>query len=128
MSKHFWVWLGIVLLILFLEGWVSVPRLKLKAALLLADLMVTVRALFTDELFIVREFWWSDSKVVLSWIKAPAEKWQPIVRNRVATIQELVPPECWSYVSTNDNPADILSRGRDFDTLQNYPGWFHGRE
>lgn len=66
---------------------VSLPRLELKGALLLAELAHRVRQTFQDR--ISAEFYWCDSTVTLSWIKGPIERWKQYVRNRVIKIHEL---------------------------------------
>ena len=59
---------------------VTLPRLKLCAALLLAQLIQkTVPAL---NLKIVRILLWADSTIVLSWLAASASKWTTFVANR----------------------------------------------
>lgn len=57
------------------------------------------------------------SKVTLAWIKGAPEKWKQFVRNRVASIQDAIPASAWKYVATAENPADLVSRGCDFQTL-----------
>lgn len=54
---------------------------------------------------------WSDSTIVLGWIKQPPNKLKTFVSNRVAEIQELTSTDTWNHVSTKENPADLLSRG-----------------
>lgn len=81
---------------------------------------------FVNENFSPRIYGWSDAKVALAWIRASPEKWKQFVRNRVATIQESIPPSNWNYVSTADNPADIISRGCDSVTLKKSSFWLNG--
>lgn len=94
----------------------SIPRLELKAALLLSHVMAKVSALLTSESISVVQYAWSDSKVALAWIKASPDKWKLFVRNRVAAIQELIPP------------ADIVSRGCVFESFIEATYWFSGPE
>lgn len=47
------------------------------------------------------------------------------VRNRVAAIHELNPQMSWDYVSTTENPADLISRGCDYDQFQTNAHWWH---
>jgi hypothetical protein len=104
----------------------SIPRLELKGALLLSDLMCNVRNLLESEKLVVSCYGWSDSKVALAWMKGPPEKWQPFVRNRVAAIKANVPDMVWRYVATADNPADVVSRGCDANTFRELKFWFRG--
>lgn len=107
---------------------VSIPRLELKVALLLSDLMDKVYSLFVAEKFSPYSYGWSDSKVTLAWIDGAPEKWKPFVRNRVAAIQESIIAKNWKYVPTALNPADILSRGCTSDVLKGCEFWFNGPE
>ncbi|KRX51142.1 hypothetical protein T05_9409 [Trichinella murrelli] len=87
----------------------STPRLELMAALLCARLVCYVR----KELALNVEacHCWSDSKVALGWINGDANRWKPFVANRVREIQALTPSLWWRYIPTEDNPADLASRG-----------------
>ena len=68
----------------------------------------------------VRNFYaWSDSTVVLHWLKDKAES------NRVAKIRENSYLE-WHYVPTQNNPADLGSRGCEFRKLCEL--WWDGPE
>ncbi|XP_063387436.1 uncharacterized protein LOC134673395 isoform X2 [Cydia fagiglandana] len=102
----------------------SIPRCELLAAVLLSDLIVS----FTEALKDFHTFddihAWSDSTVALTWIRSCPSKWKTFVANRVAHIQENVPPENWHHVSGSDNPADCGSRGLlPADLIQNTLWW-----
>lgn len=102
----------------------TIPRLELKGALLLADLMQKVAN--STNWNNTSIFAWIDSKVALCWIKSPPTKWKPFVRNRVNAIQSMIPPGRWNYVRTDENPADLVSRGCDYLTLHSSTLWFKG--
>ncbi|XP_033218233.1 uncharacterized protein LOC117173701 [Belonocnema kinseyi] len=90
---------------------VSLPRLELYAVLLLARLYTaTSQALL--QLSISKVVFWSDSMIVLHWIKESPHTLITFEANRVAEIQEATRPFRWKHVSTKDNPADFSSRGR----------------
>ncbi|XP_063389047.1 uncharacterized protein LOC134674826 [Cydia fagiglandana] len=102
----------------------SIPRCDLLTAVLLSDLIVS----FTEALKDFHTFddihAWSDSTVALTWIRSCPSKWKTFVANRVAHIQENVPPENWHHVSGSDNPADCGSRGLlPADLIQNTLWW-----
>ncbi|XP_063391892.1 uncharacterized protein LOC134677381 isoform X2 [Cydia fagiglandana] len=102
----------------------SIPRCDLLTAVLLSDLIVS----FTEALKDFHTFddihAWSDSTVALPWIRSCPSKWKTFVANRVAHIQENVPPENWHHVSGSDNPADCGSRGLlPADLIQNTLWW-----
>ncbi|XP_022165266.1 uncharacterized protein LOC111030183 [Myzus persicae] len=89
----------------------SIPRLELCGALLLAQTLHHVSTVLSSEVLIVRMRAWSHSSVVLSWLTADQKQFKIFVTNRVAKINQLLPGCTWNYVSTNDNPADPASRG-----------------
>ncbi|XP_030758530.1 uncharacterized protein LOC115884169 [Sitophilus oryzae] len=103
---------------------ISIPRLELCAAVLLAEL--TQRVFQALNMDIQSVHYWCDSKIVLSWISASAHKWKTFVANRVARIQELSNPNEWHYVHTSDNPADLISRGLNKKLLINTRLWWNG--
>ena len=89
---------------------ITLPRLELCAALLLARLYVaTQRAL--KHIKFSKVFFWSDSTIALHWTLTPPPKLKTFVSNRVAEIQESTNPHEWKHVPTQDNPADLSSRG-----------------
>ncbi|CAI6359149.1 unnamed protein product [Macrosiphum euphorbiae] len=89
----------------------SIPRLELCGALLLARTLHHVHSVLSSEIAVSRLRAWSDSSVVLSWLTSDQKHFRIFVTNRVAKISQLVPSCSWNYVSTNDNPADPASRG-----------------
>lgn len=68
---------------------------------------------------------WSDSEIVLHWIKTHPSALNTFVSNRVAQIQDMTSDANWRYVPTAENPADIVSRGCDVFELKNSL-WFTG--
>ncbi|XP_055542601.1 uncharacterized protein LOC129728208 [Wyeomyia smithii] len=103
----------------------TIPRLELRAAAILARLMSNVReALSSTAFHEIRAF--SDSKVVLAWLAGGAARWKTFVANRVAEISSHLPYINWAHVGTLDNPADLVSRGVFPDQLQANSLWWHG--
>ncbi|GFV61616.1 uncharacterized protein TNCV_187741 [Trichonephila clavipes] len=101
----------------------TIPRLELCAAVLLAKLVKRVVAalqLETAELYV-----WSDSMIVLAWLRKEPMDLKTFVQNRVAKIQELYPNELWRHVPSDQNPADLVSRGVDPDKLLQQNLWFN---
>jgi len=71
-------------------------------------------------------FCWTDSTVVLCWIKGNEKSWKPWVENRVVNIRSVVPKENWFHVSGVLNPADIPTRMvKDFNEYF-VDEWFSG--
>uniref|UniRef100_A0A8D8LZD7 Integrase catalytic domain-containing protein n=2 Tax=Cacopsylla melanoneura TaxID=428564 RepID=A0A8D8LZD7_9HEMI len=101
----------------------SIPRLELNAALLLARVLKSLSFL---TLPIRHTYLFSDSTVVLAWLKTPPHCLKTYVANRVATIIEITNHATWHHVSTHDNAADPASRGLFPSELVNHPIWFCG--
>ena len=68
---------------------------------------------------------WSDSTIVLNWLRSESASFKPFVKVRIAEIQESWSPSSWRYVPSEDNPADDHSRGITVEEL--CPGrWING--
>jgi len=106
----------------------TIPRLELCAALLLARLIshqYTVLQSFTK---IDRVRAWTDSTIVLSWLHADQKQFKIFVTNRVSKIKSLTPGCEWAHVRTMNNPADPASRGLFPSELISNSLHFHGPE
>ena len=53
----------------------------------------------------------TDSTIVLYWIYGKSQRFKTFEANRIGEIQENVPPEKWAHVISEENPADVGSRG-----------------
>ncbi|XP_044751671.1 uncharacterized protein LOC123311669 [Coccinella septempunctata] len=104
---------------------ISLPRLELCASLLLAKLISFIKSTYSS-IKIDDIYAWSDSKVALAWIKSSPHKWKSFVSNRTTKIQDLVPPERWFHVRSEDNPADFGSRGLTPSKLVRCTMWWSG--
>ncbi|XP_066157628.1 uncharacterized protein, partial [Euwallacea fornicatus] len=102
----------------------TLPRLELLAAHLLAKLMDTMKRILDIPISHVKYF--TDSKIVLAWIKIEPSNLKTFVANRVAKITELSKEENWAHVPSKDNPADVISRGLSPKELLQCELWFHG--
>ncbi|XP_055633508.1 uncharacterized protein LOC129773872 [Toxorhynchites rutilus septentrionalis] len=101
----------------------SISRLELSAALLLAHLLAQVQKCTSLEAPI---YLWTDSNITLDWISALPSTWKTFVSNRVAEIQEITSTAIWNHVPSNDNPADLLSRGTSLENLVKNALWWNG--
>ena len=88
----------------------TVPKLELMSCLLLSRLIVSVRKALSLQVKISDVVSWSDSKVSLYWVKSVTKKWKILVENRVSEIRENVGVDCWRYVPTDCNSADVATR------------------
>ncbi|XP_017797028.1 PREDICTED: uncharacterized protein LOC108578252, partial [Habropoda laboriosa] len=102
----------------------SLPRLELSGALLLARLVSYVKEALQIEF--AREYCWTDSTIVLAWLRAEPSRWKTFVANRVSETQSLTKIEAWHHVRSADNPADIVSRGIAVSALRDSDLWWHG--
>lgn len=104
---------------------ITIPRLELNGALLLAKLMQYVREAFKDR--IGDSYYWCDSQIVLRWIKKHPSQLKTYVANRISNIQDLSDVDGWHYVPTKENPSDLATR--HFDLFFDYKEfWFNGPE
>ncbi|XP_054745961.1 uncharacterized protein LOC129250357 [Anastrepha obliqua] len=101
----------------------TVPKLELCAAYLLAQLVHSIAQL---NIFSCMFYCWSDSSIVLSWLKEDSSRFNVFVANRINNIQNLTDGMEWRYVPTAVNRADILSRGATPTELLNSSLWKHG--
>ncbi|CAA9994195.1 unnamed protein product, partial [Nesidiocoris tenuis] len=104
----------------------SIPRLELCAALLLAKLVVCVTGTYADRFSFASIYACTDSTVTLQWLSAHPSRWKTFVCNRVTQIQECLDAACWRHVPGDTNPADCLSRGLPASELANFPLWLEG--
>ncbi|GFX75461.1 integrase catalytic domain-containing protein [Trichonephila clavipes] len=102
----------------------TIPRLELCAAVLLAKLVHRVKQAL--KLNVTNTFLWSNSMIVLSWIRKESYQLKTFVANRIATIQEMTSSEQWRFVATEDNPANFVSRGMDSLKLKTCELWWNG--
>nr|XP_029736215.1 uncharacterized protein LOC115270984 [Aedes albopictus] len=100
----------------------SIPRLELPAALLLSHLLAQIQK---STSLVAPVYLWTDSTITLDWISAPPSTWKTFC-SRVAEIQELTAAASWNHVPSEDNPADLLSRGTSLENLVESSLWWNG--
>lgn len=104
---------------------ITIPRLELTAAAVSAAVSTFLKAEL--QLKIDEEFFWTDSQVVLGYIKNEARRFHVFVANRVQKIRNTTDPKQWFYIETNQNPADHASRGLKVAELID-SNWLSGPE
>ena len=105
---------------------ISIVRLELQAAVLgvrLANLIM--RELAVDNLRVV---FWTDSTVVLHYVRNDSRRFHTFVANRVAEIRESSCPGQWRHVPSCLNAADVCSRGASVTELSSDTRWSDGPE
>ncbi|XP_042885328.1 uncharacterized protein LOC122261636 [Penaeus japonicus] len=90
-------------------GQCSYLRLELTAAVV----AVRVSSMLRKELDcgVIKEVFWTDSKVVLGYIKNDARRFHVFVANRVQYIKDRTSPVNWKYIDSAQNPANAASCG-----------------
>uniref|UniRef100_A0A2H1VAB3 1-phosphatidylinositol 4-kinase n=1 Tax=Spodoptera frugiperda TaxID=7108 RepID=A0A2H1VAB3_SPOFR len=102
----------------------SLPRLELSGAVLLSKLMTKIKTCLNN--YNIMIFGWVDSMAVLGWLNGEADKWKPFVANRVKQVTAVMPPNCWQYIKSKENPADCATRGLTAPQLKDYGLWWQG--
>ena len=101
----------------------SIPRLELQAAYLAATLDMNIKSELGIE---VSTTFWTDSAIVLAYIKNTTRRFQVFVSNRISFIHRSTMPSQWHHIPGNQNPADLLIR--DITVPQMNSTWFYGPE
>ena len=101
----------------------TIPRLELTAAVVAAKVGVMLQ----EELNYanLKQYYWTDSKVVLGYINNVAKRFHTFVANRVQIIRSNTDTKEWRYIDTKNNPADHASRGLSVEELMK-SNWFSG--
>ncbi|XP_068215916.1 uncharacterized protein [Palaemon carinicauda] len=102
----------------------TIPQLEITALQLGTQFACCIRDLF-HHFFIEEVIIWSDSEVALQWLKNNKCK-ITYVQNRVAQIKEIGSSFKFLYVSTKENPADLLTRGISITQFRKSRLWTHG--
>ncbi len=106
---------------------VSFPRLELCGAHLGIKLLsAELKALQSTKWNAIEVPGWTESTIVLQWLRAIARTWTTFVTNRVSEIQAKLPRAKWKPVRYRDNPADLDSRGIDVEELIKSQLWWNG--
>jgi len=103
---------------------VSIPRLELCGALLLVQTVKTVIKSFS--ITFDKITCWTDSTIVLAWLKSEPCRWKTFVANRVSKIQTMLPEANWRHIASEENPADCASRGIHPEELLQHRLWWTG--
>lgn len=77
------------------------------------------------EICSLKEFFWTNSIVVLGYINNDARRFQTFVANRVQRIKCNATPEQWAHIASEDNPADHASCSLTAEQLKS-SNWFTG--
>ncbi|CAG2215236.1 unnamed protein product [Mytilus edulis] len=101
----------------------TLPQLELMAAVIGARIAAHVKS----ALSINKVTYWSDSQIVLHWLTT-TKHLKKFLHNRITEIKSLTQDSEWKYCPTNDNPADLLTRGISASQLADAKLWYNGPE
>eukprot|EP00794_Sanderia_malayensis_P002302 gene2302-2651_t len=108
--------------------YISMPRLELTAAVLSVKVSTMIRTEL--EYTIHKEVFWSDSQVVLSYIRNTEKRFKTFIANRIQYINDHTKPKQWCYIPSQMNLADCSSRGFSKKTNAKHDSqvqqWFNG--
>ena len=103
---------------------VSVPRLELQAAVTATRLAAQIKR--ETELVIIKTTYWTDSQVVLAFIRNTTRRFKTFVANRLTEIHEHTEVHEWRHVASQDNVADLASRGIKATDREKINLWLYG--
>ena len=103
---------------------VTIPRMELTAAVV----SVKLHKFITEQLDlpINRTVFWTNSTILLQYIRNEAKSFQTFVTNRPSIIHDTSSLCQWSHVDLLCNPADCTSRGFSSNEAQKSRHWFNG--
>ena len=105
---------------------VTLPRLELLAALLGANITNYIVQTLEPVINSFQIYLWSDSQIVLSWLNSK-KKLPQFIAARVEKINNLTKMHTWGYCPSAKNPADLITRGMNGNTLiEKSTSWLQG--
>ncbi|XP_073956539.1 uncharacterized protein [Choristoneura fumiferana] len=105
---------------------ITLARLELCAAHLLAQLVQAVLKVFNARCKVNNIIAFSDSTITLAWIHSSPHRWQTFIANRTSAIQEIIAPQFWHHIPGHENPSDLISRPVTPNKLIDNHTWFQG--
>lgn len=102
----------------------TIPKLELSGAVLLTRLLNHLVSTLGQQVSIRQVVAWTDSQIVLSWLRASVHALEVFVANRVSQIQQSAATLIWRHIPGELNPADCASRGLEAPRLVEHPLWW----
>jgi len=103
----------------------TLPRLELMAAVSASRVAKFVQTSLSPSNTPVPVHLWTDSQIVLHWLRNGSHA-QSFVNQRINEIIRQFPSVTWSFTPSEDNPADLLTRGISTTQLKICKLWTHG--
>ena len=104
----------------------TVPRLELCAATIASQVEFDLRRELHLPFELQPSIFWTDSTTVLRYVNYETKVYHTFVANRVQAIRNNSEPSQWKYVPSNDNPADLPSRGLKIENFVRNKQWING--
>ena len=104
----------------------TLPRLELLGDRVAAQTIDLVRSVMEPIVPIENEYYFSDSKTALCWIRNKHQQFKQFVDERARHIRELTDESRWMHVKGEENPADLTTRGVLASELKNNEFWYKG--
>jgi hypothetical protein len=105
---------------------VTIPRLELQAAVMAVKMETKLKREL--RLPLEESVLWTDSTVVLQYIRNTSTRFHTFVANRLSIIHEATTVSQWRYVDSKSNPADDVSRGLSAHQMISKTRWTQGPE
>jgi len=105
----------------------TIPQLELSAAVLSSRLLTSIKSEFPDNIR-CKYRCYSDSQIVISWIKNCDKVQKTFIDNRVREIRALTSKDAWFHIRSEHNPADIATRSKSVESWLYNPLWWNGPE
>ena len=103
----------------------TIPRLELQAAVLSARSDTLLRSELRLDL--LPSYFWTDSQIVISYLKNDSSRFHVFVGNRVSEITSLTDASQWHHIAGVHNPADLITRQQHPESMD-MKKWLHGPE
>ena len=104
----------------------TIPRMELVAATLSVKMSILLRKEL--EIPVNKEVFWTDSEVVLGYIRNESKRFKLFVANRVEFIKDHSDKSQWHYISSKQNSKDYASRGIDVCNDDKVKRWYLGQQ
>ena len=106
----------------------TIPRLELSAATISVQLDKVLKEELQLSNLCQNSTFWTDSTTVLRYLNNKDKAFHTFIANRVQTIKDASEMSQWKHVSTNQNPADDVSRGLLIPEFLRCSRWKDGPE
>ena len=107
------------------KGHLTIPQLELSAMFLGSQYCDTLLNVIKKDFNHVSVYLWTDSEIALFWL-ASKRKLKHFVQNKVDAINRTFDSSFWGHTPSQDNPADIVSRGCSASSLSSSTLWQYG--